>query len=261
MTELKLYSYFMLKKVLNYLITALSIIAGIVSSVMILHIYYSGKESDEIYSVSTFSSHAVGFYISLSLFIICIASSVVFHFKCSEKKYMQKSDEEEIYYLLKSKKDLTSLDIESKEKFKKYQNTIIIGYIVLIILTIGLSVFPICYISNSKNFDANSDMIKQTIALCSHSLPFLTIIYILWSMFYLYRLNIRKKQLEIIKTIKNKTPDEKNENKNEKFIVNILRVAVFAIAVSFIIVGIVNKETNDILLKAINICTECIGLG
>ncbi len=39
------------------------------------------------------------------------------------------------------------------------------------------------------------------------------------------------------------------------------RVSIGIVAVSFIIAGITNGGANDVLLKAINICTECIGLG
>ncbi|MBD5092516.1 MAG: hypothetical protein HDT36_03950 [Clostridiales bacterium] len=39
------------------------------------------------------------------------------------------------------------------------------------------------------------------------------------------------------------------------------RVAVCVVAVVFIIVGIVNGSAREVMLKAINICTECIGLG
>ena len=39
------------------------------------------------------------------------------------------------------------------------------------------------------------------------------------------------------------------------------RIAVGVLAVTFIFLGIFNGGANDVLLKAINICTECIGLG
>ena len=41
----------------------------------------------------------------------------------------------------------------------------------------------------------------------------------------------------------------------------IIRAAVMILALVFIIVGIVNGSMEDMLIKAINICTECIGLG
>lgn len=40
-----------------------------------------------------------------------------------------------------------------------------------------------------------------------------------------------------------------------------VRFAVFTVAVVFIVVGIFNGSANDVLTKAIKICTECIGLG
>ena len=39
------------------------------------------------------------------------------------------------------------------------------------------------------------------------------------------------------------------------------RIVVGVVAVTFIIVGVLNGGANDVLVKAINICTECIGLG
>ena len=42
---------------------------------------------------------------------------------------------------------------------------------------------------------------------------------------------------------------------------NITRCAVFVTSVTFIILGIFNGSMNDVLIKAIQICTECVGLG
>lgn len=40
-----------------------------------------------------------------------------------------------------------------------------------------------------------------------------------------------------------------------------LRAALYAAAVLLIVLGALNGGLNDVLVKAINICTECIGLG
>lgn len=41
----------------------------------------------------------------------------------------------------------------------------------------------------------------------------------------------------------------------------VARIAVFAVAALFIGLGILNGGLWDVLVKAVNICTECIGLG
>ncbi|MBR6360125.1 MAG: hypothetical protein IKS11_10820 [Lachnospiraceae bacterium] len=40
-----------------------------------------------------------------------------------------------------------------------------------------------------------------------------------------------------------------------------IRLSLLAIALIFILLGIFNDGMRDCLIKAINICTECIGLG
>ena len=40
-----------------------------------------------------------------------------------------------------------------------------------------------------------------------------------------------------------------------------LRAALYIIAIVFIVLGVMNGGLRDVLVKAINICTECIGLG
>lgn len=57
-------------------------------------------------------------------------------------------------------------------------------------------------------------------------------------------------------TVKDYIPD-----KTSFILTNVARGVVGAVAVTFIIVGILDGGANDVLVKAINICTECIGLG
>ena len=43
--------------------------------------------------------------------------------------------------------------------------------------------------------------------------------------------------------------------------VNVLRICLYLAAIVFIVLGVMNGGIYDVLIKAINICTECIGLG
>ena len=40
-----------------------------------------------------------------------------------------------------------------------------------------------------------------------------------------------------------------------------LRAGLYAVAIVFIVLGVMNGGLRDVLVKAVNICTECIGLG
>ena len=47
----------------------------------------------------------------------------------------------------------------------------------------------------------------------------------------------------------------------KKVPLNAIRIGIAAIAVLLIVIGVLNGGMRDVLVKAINICTECIGLG
>ena len=58
-----------------------------------------------------------------------------------------------------------------------------------------------------------------------------------------------------------KSVDEKRYIKNENIFIWIVRAIIFVVAVTFIILGVFNNGMKEVFVKAINICTECIGLG
>ena len=57
------------------------------------------------------------------------------------------------------------------------------------------------------------------------------------------------------------TPEEKKDCKCNKKQVILARIIVLIIALGLLTVGIFGDGMKDVLDKAINICTECIGLG
>lgn len=40
-----------------------------------------------------------------------------------------------------------------------------------------------------------------------------------------------------------------------------IRIFLYAAAAVFIVLGVMNGEAQDVFIKAVKICTECIGLG
>ncbi len=57
------------------------------------------------------------------------------------------------------------------------------------------------------------------------------------------------------------TDSGKPREKKARLVKTAARVLVFALAVSLLALGAANGGMRDVLVKAVNICTECIGLG
>ena len=76
-----------------------------------------------------------------------------------------------------------------------------------------------------------------------------------------------KRELEIVKAMIKASPNQEKStpaqvnDRRERMILLAVRGTVLVVAVVFIVLGIFNNGMNDVLEKAIRICTECIGLG
>ena len=67
------------------------------------------------------------------------------------------------------------------------------------------------------------------------------------------------KELELRRSAPKRKPDAAASEKTTGR--NVIRVIIAAAAVVLIVLGVMNGGMFDVLVKAINICTECIGLG
>jgi hypothetical protein len=142
--------------------------------------------------------------------------------------------------------------------------------------------YGIAYLATSANFpktDVNGEMLN----MAAHLAPCVFAALLILCGVTLYLSISAKKQLPHVKQlIASAKADEKNGVEavyvtgntavadlygrwkalsNHKYFILGIRIAIAVFAVTFIILGIVNGNMRAILIKAINICTECIGLG
>ena len=108
---------------------------------------------------------------------------------------------------------------------------------------------------------ANQEVTKMILYI----MPVFAIVTIVNIFSKYYELYSVKRQMPFIKDLtagqKTVTNAQIIDEKKELFTINIIRLAILAVSVAFIIVGVFNGGMRDVLIKAINICTECIGLG
>lgn len=65
-------------------------------------------------------------------------------------------------------------------------------------------------------------------------------------------------------TTKFKRPENFNQNKESKISSKnalTIKLCIVILAVASLLIGVLTGGLNDVLTKAVNICTECIGLG
>ncbi len=142
--------------------------------------------------------------------------------------------------------------------------------------------YGIAYLATSANFpktDVNGEMLN----MAAHLAPCAFAALLILCGVTLYLSLSAKKQLPHVKQlVASAKSDEKNGVEavyvkgntavadlygrwkalsNHKYFILGVRIAIAVFAVTFIILGIVNGNMRAILIKAINICTECIGLG
>ena len=71
----------------------------------------------------------------------------------------------------------------------------------------------------------------------------------------------RLREIEALKGAPRRTPKAAVEALPEADGTLALRLALLSAAVALIVLGVMNGGARDVLIKAINLCTECIGLG
>lgn len=167
--------------------------------------------------------------------------------------------------------ELTSLTYVKKET----KILLIIKLCAAALCTAG-AVYSIVYLAIPEHFP-KVDVTGEMLEMIKHVLPCAFISLLILCAVAFYQSRSAKRQLEHVKNLFScKTGGELstvgnpvltgvhakiNKVLNHKYFALGLRIAVGCLAVSFIIAGVFNGNMHSIFIKAINICTECIGLG
>ena len=157
--------------------------------------------------------------------------------------------------------------LSALQKVRKEQKTRRIVWLCVLVLLLACAVY--CLVRLFRFSDYPHDPTQAVLWLVRDLLPFLAAAFLLCIAAVIYDGIGAKKSLPYAKAMlaaAGKTTEPIRQSgaaavlHSEKFLLAV-RIAVFLIAVSFIVWGILNGGMADVLGKAINICTECIGLG
>lgn len=246
-----------LSKILGILLSISIIVAGLCLMIQCLSIYNSG---DKPYSrdavAQAFGEISLPVYVCISLVAVTFVYGL-FIDASPAKNGVTKNAAFAIKAITQKR------ETECNGEIRKERRTRRIRYVILAILLVcGFGCFFV-YALNPANYhqsEINASMIKAMTVFCvCIILPFA------YSIVCVY-LNEKSRQRELkvirsmIKELPSKEPDLKNENKNTPFAL-IVKTASLILCAGIILYGLFSGGTADVLTKAINICTECIGLG
>ena len=219
-----------------------------------------------------------------SLIVLVIGGGIISTLFPLEKEKL-KCEINDSLVLHKMSKRLKSVSKEGAAKIEKQRiirfSMVIISLIVLVIAIVGATVNSI------KGYDASSEAVNdQMLKACLTILGYFAapLIYTTVTVF-VCKYSV-KKELEIVKNeFKNQKNAEgvvendlgpitklttdlvsnaeefKKPKKWHRLLSLCISGAILIAAIVFIIVGISNGGMKDVVTKAINICTECIGMG
>ncbi len=160
-------------------------------------------------------------------------------------------------------------------KERKVRRGLCIAFIVLAVLEAGL---PLIYLLNTKHFPAlpgayNSEVLHGMLVYLAMLLPIA--VYTIVAFFFVRR-SYRRETEALKNALKAgakadpaaKVDESRPMEKIQRFFCDHARsigigtrAMLLVCAVGFIIAGVVNGGMRDVLVKAVNICAECIGLG
>ena len=247
-----------------------TLIMALLFIIFTLTIYTKGKaqiEIDPTYQIYT--REIVSKYLSLLiipfiLWILVIIYGLVtsYLYKINNKK-KQENDPILTYKRLSKRinldKEVMNENYDIILNYRKYRK---IGFIIISILSLICMIFPCIYIFNTSNFsgvDSNKEILNMSLFI----LPFIVVIFASFIDYSFYFYNSIKKETKILLGYSKNMPKDvvKEKFSDSPLFINVVRGVILVTGITFVVLGILNKGFEDVLIKAINICSECIGLA
>lgn len=260
----------LIKYISEWTLAAMTVIVGVLFIWQTLSIYFTGH-SPEYSGEYVYTAENVGKALSLvaPYFWLWVAMAVAVYVISQIFPTKVKLLKPDVRYTLKRMKkklgDKTEYDGNEKYAFiKKEELTINILWSLCGIFCLIGTIMAIVYLANPAYFpktNVNREMFNMVVNI----FPYAIAAFVFACGITFYQGISSKRQISAVKEL---TSGRKSQKKHswtmilsDKRVVWGIRGAILAIAVAFIICGTFNEGMRDVLIKAVNICTECIGLG
>lgn len=125
-------------------------------------------------------------------------------------------------------------------------------------ILMGICAVPcVVYLAQRSHF-TDKDPVAPIDAMLLHVVPWVVAAFAVAVIAYILCGKSAEREIAALKGVKMSSTVTKEEKTSRT---NIIRAVLYTAAVLFILLGVMNGGAWDVLVKAIKICTECIGLG
>jgi len=248
-----------IRLIYGILLSTVIVIAGICLMAACIGIYHSGDAPFSRDSVAAaFSVIAIPVYLCL---IMVIGGFILeLWIPGSAKKPAVQKQYCVILERLRGKADLTQCDEAlSKDIIAEQKSRALHRWITAVLLVLGSVIFLV-YALNGEHFhqtDINISMVRAMwVLLPCMAVPF---------GYAVFTANHAKKSMQreiaLLKQAAGDSSVKPQESRKPAKVTAYLRYSLLVVAAVILIYGFCTGGTVDVLTKAINICTECVGLG
>jgi len=243
-------------------LSVLLVVTGVLLMISCINIYRIGDRPFTVDNISAaFKKIAIPVYITLGA--VAVGAILTLVLPAEKVKLKAIKDEKITLDRLRGRLNGSECDSTVITRINKEKNLRLILKISAAILCVAIAVSCAVYAFNINNFGA--DYNASVISACILILPCTFVAMGLCiALIYVEKYSV-KRELALIRSAlasqKGSVTPEKAPKKSFKGVVAGVRIALAVAAIALIVAGIVNGGMADVLSKAINICTECIGLG
>ena len=251
-----------------------TVAVGIAIICVAADIYYSGKDTGVIYSRAIVGERLTALAIPLIFLIAAIILGAVFPLYKVKASRQPEDALKKLQSRIPQSGEGDSVEFTAAQNaYKKATIIRLVAWLVALAVALAGAIATLCYLLDTAQF-SGKDVNGEVFKLVKNILPWLCVAFAATIGATVTSGIFANKQVAAAKTmIKNGDKSTVAQKVEPKFITVIksiiakpafvwaVRGCVFVLAVVFIVLGIVNGGANDVLVKAINICTECIGLG
>lgn len=251
-----------IRRIYSVVLSILLILAGICFISACLRIYYSGAEQP--YTPETVAAAFATIAIPVYVCLVALGVSVVFHifFPVERKRIPAGKQYGVMLSKLHQKADFEKCNRELLQKIQAQQKRRRTHLWVNAGLLCAGTVIFLCYALNGSHFHQSAiteSMIKAVwILLACLALPFGYAVFAAYDCKKSILQEIELVKLAPLATGKTAVPKKAPESTRA---VNVIRWSIVCIGAAMLVYGFLAGGTTDVLTKAVNICTECVGLG